>query len=137
MSDWSTFEEHSFLYLKEKYPQAKFEKLGEHDANKPDIKVFSSTGKEFCVETKMEKAQCGQFVLIANQSKCKFEYSVKNKYVINDDSQKIITHMDENFEIYKDAGTSGVDININTDIFYNWIKAYYKNKNVEYFITGE
>lgn len=140
MSTWEDFEVDCNDYLKEKFGQyATFEHIGGPDSTKPDILVNTISGNSFYIEAKDTPAQCGQFVLKANSSKRIFEYSSGNDNPINIYAEQIIHHMNENFEIFCDPGTSGEDIFMENqdDIFSSWIIRAYSRKGVKFFITNE
>lgn len=64
---------------------------------------------------------------------------MQNTTPLNDWSKMIMLHMNQSFDEYREAGTTGKDI-IFADaqkIFANWIIESYKRKNVMYFITND
>ena len=134
---WKEFEQECYNYLQKKYSNEEvlFIKLGEEDSTKPDILVSLSADEEFYIETKEAKAQCGQFVLLPNDSVSVFEYSPRNKSLLDTYSSSIIYHMNNRYNQYRNAGTRGVSIDLDQMIFVNWIKNYYGNKGVKFFIT--
>lgn len=77
INNWQKFEQMAVSYLKGKYGNF-FELKGESNSNTSDI-LFRKECNSFFIEVKMPEAQCGQFVLIPNKEKKKFEYSSKNK----------------------------------------------------------
>lgn len=136
MKGWEIFEINCYNYLVNEYGQfCEFEAFGKSDSTNPDILVKLPNKDNFFIETKEPNAQCGQFVLHPNEIEQEFIYSQKNKTKINKYSQEIINYMNNNFEDFLNAGTAGVDINVDSNICYNWIKTYYSLKNVKFFIT--
>lgn len=132
---WKDFENNCFEYLTNTYgTHCTFEKLGESDSTQADIKVITKN-ETFFIEVKEPKAQCGQFVLIPDIENNKFKFSSKNKSLENKYTDEIINHMDDNFDIFKDAGTKGANLIINQNIIDNWVIDYYTNKSVKFFIT--
>nr|WP_314740318.1 hypothetical protein [uncultured Haemophilus sp.] len=130
--DWKEFEIFCVNYLNNTYGN-NFEKKGESDSTESDI-LF--TGKlPFYIEAKMPHSQCGQFVLIPNKMEQKFDYSLKNKSKINSYAQEIMQFMSKNFTEYANLSTKGKIIPLSEAVFVNWIKEYYKNKDVKFFIT--
>lgn len=130
--DWKEFEIFCVNYLNNTYGN-KFAKKGESDSTESDI-LF--TGKEpFYIEAKMPHSQCGQFVLIPNKAEQKFDYSPRNKSEINLYTLEIIHFMSENFAEYSNLSTKGKIIPLPESVFVNWIKEYYKSKDVRFFIT--
>lgn len=139
MMVWEDFEVKCTDYLNTNFGNvAKFYRLGQSDSTVSDIRVITNTGKQFYIEAKLSPAQCGQFVLLPNFSARSFEYSKLNITPINQYSQQIIQYMNQYFDEFAQAGTSGKDIDISnrTEIFANWIIKFYKDKNVKYIITN-
>lgn len=133
---WQDFEVECYNHLRNTYGRAaRFEAYGQSDSTYPDILVISPKGFEFFIETKSSSAQCGQFVLIPDESRGVFNYSSRNHTQFFDCTQIIIDYMNENFETFINAGTAGEDICLNKEIFYNWIIEYYSSKGVKFFIT--
>lgn len=139
MTVWEDFEINCTKYLNKCFGEyAKFTHLGSSNSKVADIKV-ETKNKEFYIEAKHSPAQCGQFVLLPNIQEQKFVYSNKNILPLNEYSLKIINFMNGDFEKFKEAGTSGEDINFAncSDIFAEWIVTYYKSKGVKFFITND
>lgn len=139
MNVWEKFEEDCILLLIEQFGEyAKFTHQGKSDSTIPDIKVETKKNKKFYIEAKHSPAQCGQFVLLPNVETKKFEYSRLNSTDINEFSQIIINHMNNDFEKFKEAGTAGKTIEFENcrDIFNQWIIKTYKDKGVKFFITN-
>ena len=133
---WQDIENDCFEYLCNKYGNsAKFIPMGNHDSTRPDIQVIPPLKTSFYMETKSKNAQCGQFVLIPNETAEKFDYSKKNKTPVFSSTKIIIQHMDSNFESFFNAGTKGKPIELQVQHFYSWIIDYYSSKGVKYFIT--
>lgn len=140
MKKWEQFEIDSTNYLNKVYKNhAVFTRQGGADSTLPDIKVQTNSGKCYYIEAKHCPAQCGQFVLIPNLKTLTFDYSSKNESEINEYSEKIISFMNNDFETFKEAGTSGKAIIFDNDqnIFNAWIVDNYKSKGVKYIITND
>lgn len=139
MEAWEHFEYDCTSYLNGRYgDKASFIHQGSANSNVADIRCITNTGRIFYIEAKQCPAQCGQFVLMPNVTMRKFVYSSGNSLQLNEYSQSIIDHMNNDFDAYKDAGTSGKDIIFDgcNDVFINWVKRAYEKKKVEYFITN-
>lgn len=126
---WEINEKECFLYLTNNHGN-KFILEGLHNSNISDIKVKN---KNFYIEVKSIKSQCGQFVVLEENNE--FIYSNKNKTSINKYSDCIITYMNNNFHLFTNVTSKPIDIILDTNIFYSWVKNFYKLKNVKYFIT--
>lgn len=139
MAIWKDFENECTDYLNKQFGNyATFIHQGGSNSNDEDIKVTTKNKKEFYIEAKHSPAQCGQFVLIPNIETRKFNYSPLNVNKLNDSALKIITHMNEKFDEFKEAGTAGRTIEfVNSEqVFCDWIINAYKTKGVKYFITN-
>lgn len=139
MSTWEQFEIDCTNFLNEQCGEyAKFTHQGRSDSTVPDIKVETKKNKQFYIEAKHSPAQCGQFVLLPNVETRQFEYSRLNSTEINEFSQVIIDHMNNNFEEFKEAGTAGKNIDFYNcqNVFNSWIIKTYKDKGVKFFITN-
>lgn len=140
MSVWEDFEIRCTEYLNEVFGEyARFLLLGSSDSTVPDILVKPNKGTSFYIEAKHCPAQCGQFVLLPDVATRTFKYSRLNATRMNDHSQKIMTHMNNDFEVFKEAGTGGINIVLDDgdDTFAKWIIDTYKNNGVKYFITND
>lgn len=134
MSTWQNFEIDATKYLNDTYGNlATFTHEGGTDSTTPDILVELNNGKQFYIEAKCSKAQCGQFVLQPDVVTSTFKYTAKNP--INQYAEEIIDFMNNNFEAFKEAGTKGKDIEMDPSVFVNWITKIYKDKNVKFYIT--
>lgn len=139
MSTWEQFEIDCTNFLNEQCGEyAKFTHQGRSDSTVPDIKVETKKNKQFYIEAKHSPAQCGQFVLLPNVETRQFEYSRLNSTEINEFSQVIIDHMNNNFEEFKEAGTAGKNIDFDNcqNVFNSWIIKTYKDKGVKFFIIN-
>lgn len=139
MKNWEIFEEQCNEYLKNEFGEyAKFSLMGGSNSTVSDIKVETLTHKVFFIEGKHSPAQCGQFVLLPNLTTQSFEYSKLNETPINNYTRLIIDFMNNDFESFKDAGTSGkrIEIKNSSKIFSKWIIETYKHKNVRFFISN-
>lgn len=139
MAIWEDFEIQCTNHLNEKYyKNATFTHEGGSDSTVPDIRVNTKSGKVFFIDAKHSPAQCGQFVLLPDIPTRSFIYSPLNSNRINVYAQKIMDHMNTQFEEFKEAGTAGKDIIMSkgSDIFSNWIIQAYQAKGTRYFITN-
>lgn len=140
MPRWKDFEEAATEYLNDYFDDvAEFILEGGENSNVADIKVECYNGDSFYIEAKATPAQCGQFVLIPDREKRIFVFSSKNNTKLIPSAQRIIDHMNENFDIYTEAGTTGVSIDLGDggDTFAQWIVSSYRSKDVRFFITND
>ena len=139
MSTWETFEIQCTDYLQNKFgAYAKFNHKGGSDSTIPDILVETNTGKSFYIEVKHSPAQCGQFVLLPDLNTRTFQYSDKNITPCNEQANRITAYMNQYFDEFREAGTTGKEIDIpdKKNIFSNWIITTYGAKGVKFFITN-
>jgi len=137
---WEEFEVDCVNYLRKIFGNsATFDHQGKSNSTIPDIEVITNKNKQFYIEVKLSPAQCGQFVLFANESTRTFTYSARNKSLLNQHSQKIIDFMNNNFTRFLNAGTAGeeIDIDDHEELFANWIIDKYQKMNVKYIITND
>lgn len=139
MKIWEEFEIKCTNYLNQTFgTYATFTHQGGPNSTIPDILVETSSGNSFYMEAKHSPAQCGQFVLLPNIETETFEYSKQNVSRINTYAKMIIQHMNKSFDEFREAGTSGKEINMQngSDIFSNWIIQTYQDKRTRFFITN-
>ena len=139
MTNWKEFEEQCTNYLNQEFCDfATFIPMGSSDSTVSDILVKTNTNKTFYIEVKHSPAQCGQFVLLPDIKTQKFVYSSDNKNENNQFAKQIITFMNKDFNVFKEAGTAGKEISFNNckNIFSDWIKLIYTKKNVKFFISN-
>lgn len=137
MENWKICEKECFEYLKKNFASEKFtfEADGGSDSTKSDILLKKNGIECFYIETKMNQAQSGQFVVLQNDEKKIFLYSPRNQYPENEQSRQIIEKMNERFDYYKNPGTKGIKLDLDKFYFYDWIfHNYTDNKNAKYFI---
>lgn len=135
MASWQNFELECYNYLNKTYGNiCDFKYWGKSDSTKSDIMV-TTQDDVFYIEVKESTAQSGQFVLIPDKDKKEFIFSNKNKTKPNEFTNIITESMNTDFDRFNDAGTAGQKININKNIFSQWIIDYYKAKNVKFIIT--
>lgn len=140
MEKWEEFEIQCTNYLNDKFGYyADFFHQGGADSTVPDILVKTKKGKTFYIDAKLSPAQCGQFVLLPDLETHTFEYSPKNANRINRYAKMIINHMNQDFDTFREAGTTGKEISMPNgyDIFAGWIVQTYQDKGVEFFITND
>jgi hypothetical protein len=139
MNPGEAFEIRCYEYLKKAYENrnAIFERKGGMDSTTSDIAVIKNQEVDFYIEAKDATAQSGQFVLIPDVESQTFKFSPLNHSEPNEMTDIIINYMNQNFDKFNHAGTSGEQIDIDTNVFSGWIVNHYKDKNVKYFISYE
>lgn len=140
MAIWQDFELECTDYLNDAFGDyAAFYHEGGADSTVPDIRVKTNTNRVFYIDAKHCPAQCGQFVLLPNILTRTFEYSSLNANRINAHAIEIIEFMNRDFDEFRDAGTTGKEINMQngSQIFADWIIQIYKEKGARLFITND
>lgn len=132
---WQEFEIFCLNYLTRIFGNY-FSSRGGSDSTHSDIE-YSSERINFAIECKMPHSQSGQFVLIPNEEYKIFDFSKKNKTSRTlDGTEEIITYVNEHFDEFSSPGTKGVDLQMDPSVYERWIKAMYRQKNVEYIMTS-
>ena len=128
------FELESLAYLESRYNKNGIEFIHHDttDSTGSDIEVVKNGRSIFFIEAKDTAAQSGQFVLLPNDTTRSFIFSPRNKSVPNEMTQIMIEYMNADYDRFNAAGTAGEALNINPDVFTNWIIGHYKEKNVKY-----
>ncbi len=131
------FEIRCYEYLKQMYrtKETDFYREGGMDSTKSDIAAIKNGKVDFYIEAKDTYAQSGQFVLLPDEETETFIFSPKNQSEPNEMTDIIIDYMNNDFHRFNNAGTAGQQLDINTDIFADWIIEHYKDKNVKYVIS--
>ncbi len=131
------FETKCYEYLKKFYRTSNtdFYHEGGMDSTKSDIAVIKNGKVDFYIEAKDSLAQSGQFVLLPNEDTETFVFSPRNKSEPIETTDIIIEYMNSDFHRFNNAGTSGESIDININVFADWIIEHYKDKNVKYVIS--
>lgn len=137
MKPGEQFELFCYEYLQNTYKnkETHFYHEGGMDSTKSDIAVIKNGQIDFYIEAKDALAQSGQFVLFPDEDKKVFIFSRRNRSKPNEMTDIIIEYMNSNFCRFNNAGTAGKSLDIDTDVFADWIIEYYKSKNVKYVIS--
>lgn len=135
---WKINERLCAQYLNKNFGTAsvRFEQRGESDSTESDILIIKNNIKACYIEAKMEKAQCGQFVLFPNEENRTFEYSSRNHpNEPSNQATEIIAEMNRNFDKYH-VPSGNNDLDMDKNLFYDWIINHYSQHEVEYFIVS-
>lgn len=133
---WQLFEEHCLNYLQGKFGMyGNFALAGGVDSTASDIAVTLSNGVKFFIEVKEDNAQCSQFVLIPDMQSREFIYSRRNKLPMNPFTKHIMIYMNNHFDEFSQAGTSGKRIDPFLAASAGHIRYQHMMKGVEFFIT--
>ncbi|MEF9985439.1 MAG: hypothetical protein RR201_01555 [Malacoplasma sp.] len=136
MKNWKNFEDDVASFFDEmlKDYSIAINKLGASDSTMSDVEIIlKNNDKKFYIETKMPSSQTSQFVVDIENDK--FIYGAKNKFVSNEFSYRIIIFLNENYNLYKNVGQTGMFVPIPDDLAFGFIISNMKNKNVEFIIS--
>lgn len=134
---WKDFEDECVAFLQTTYGHLGhlFEKHGESVSGESDILVTTKNGQSFYIEAKEPVAQSGQFVALPDNGK--FIFSAQNKDHANVYSREILDFMNDDYAVYSNPGTKGIDLPLPGKLMISWIKTHYNNKKVQFFITKD
>lgn len=137
MKPGEQFELFCYEYLKKFYKtkETDFYHEGGMNSTTSDIAAIKNGKINFYIEAKDAAAQSGQFVLLPDKEREVFIFSPRNRSKPNKMTDIIIDYMNRDFQRFNSAGTTGQSLDINTDVFANWIIEHYKNKKVKYVIS--
>lgn len=137
MKKWKQLEENVFYWLNKNFSSVcNFELKGKSDATTSDILVTNKTTNScYYIEIKSEISQAGQFVVIYDEVNKLFYWSSANKSENNIHSQKIINFMNEYKDEFKKVSEQNLLININNETCFEWVKDFYNQKKVKFFIV--
>jgi hypothetical protein len=137
MKIWQKNEIECYNFLKEKYnyKEIVFSRNGGSNSAKNDIDVLKENQLMFSIEVKSLISQSGQFVV--NSFDKKFIYSKLNKKEIDEESKSIINHLNANHEKYGKVTNKAIQISINEELSFAWIKNYYSRKKAYFIITKD
>ena len=109
------------------------ENTGGSDSFKPDIIVSNKSEKsKVFIEVKSNIAQCGQFVVL-DENKT-FLFSNENK-TLQSNANNIISFMNKHYSTFSQSSTSGIELNLKKEIFYQWVKNFFIQKKVNFIAT--
>ncbi len=134
MKNWQIFEIDCLKFLKTENKNIVYIAKGDSDSTSSDIEVIDEDGSKYYIEAKMNKSQCGQFVLLKDDEN-KFYFSDKNKLKINKYSKLIIDYI--NIKGLGFINKKTIPLDISEDVISNYILKHYEEKNVKYIITKD
>ncbi|MCT4508830.1 MAG: hypothetical protein N4A48_08725 [Tepidibacter sp.] len=136
MKNWRLFEDSCVEYLNRTYGNytTKFVGTGKSNSTNSDIRVIKDDETLFNIEAKMANSQSGQFVLIDDGNK--FIFSDRNKSQANKFTKIILHYINTYYNTFKSVSSKSIPIDLDTSIFAEWIKDYYKSKDVSFIITS-
>lgn len=137
MKNWEQFEIEACIFLEETYGNEYCEFIGRGgaDSTTPDIEFYKNGEFQFYIEAKSDQSQGGQFVLHPDITNKEFIFSNLNKTPKNKAADIIIEYMNYYFDDFNNAGTAGLELNMDELIYLKWLEHFYKSKNVKYFIS--
>ena len=137
MKPGEQFELESLEYLRKNYGEDGIEFIHHNtaDSTGSDIEVIINGHSMFFIEAKDTAAQSGQFVLLPDDATKTFIFSPRNKSLPNEMTELMIAYMNEDYDRFNAAGTAGEVLDIDPDVFTQWIIGHYREKKVKYVIS--
>lgn len=137
MKKWQQFEKKcfNFLYNQCSHTNISLELKGNYNSTCSDILV----NNDRYIEIKMSRSHCGQFSVVPDVNCKTFHQSKLNTPQTNTQlaiSQYIIDFVSKDYPFNNQPKQYGF-INTNQEILFKWIEEHYKNKNVNWIITGK
>jgi hypothetical protein len=132
MKNWEKFEVESEEFLKKILEKGSFQVLrkGGTNSNETDIEIIKDGKPISKLEVKLSPSQSGQIVVFQEEGKFK-PSKTNNKY-----SLQIIDELNSK-KYLENLGLKPVlDIQLNSELIFNWIKYHYKAKGVTHLITS-
>lgn len=128
---WKKTENEIFNEISKKYSnyEVKFTPCGDSDSTQSDIFVEKNNGTNFYIEIKSDNSQAAQFVIIQNKNNS-WIFSPRNKSTETKSCTSIITSI--NNKSIENFSTARTDLVIDSNIMFQWIIDFYKEKNVEF-----
>lgn len=136
MSNWEDFEQKCCSYLNENYgsKDIRFELNGGSDSTAPDIKVCINGVNVFNMEVKSGVAQSGQFVVLNENGRLVFSPRNRSKECY---AKPFIDYMNDHYNLYNTPTTASEELDMDPDVYNNWIINHYKHKKAKFVITGD
>lgn len=137
MKKWEKLEENVLSWLNKNFSYiCHFEISGKSDSTVSDILVTNKiTNSQYYIEVKSKISQAGQFVVVYDKKNKLFYWSNLNKSNNNCYSQEIINYMNKYKYLFKDVTEKNLLVNINKKLCFDWIKEFYNQKNVKFFVV--
>lgn len=137
MKKWQQFEKKcfNFLYNQCSHTNISLELKGNYNSTCSDILV----NNDRYIEIKMSRSHCGQFSVVPDVNCKTFRQSKLNTPQTSTQlaiSQYIIDFVSKDYPFNNQPKQYGF-INTNQEILFKWIDEHYKNKNVNWIITGK
>lgn len=136
MADWELFELECSKYLDDYFIKSpfSFKSSGGANSTTSDISVFNNKNQNiFNIEAKLSPCQSGQFVIAVKKGE--FVLSPRNKFN-NSFSNIILDFLNKDFENYNKVEQKALNIDIEEEYMFGWIKEHYKYKNSLFVITS-
>jgi len=134
LQKWEIFQDEATDFLNN-YFNANFSMDGGLDATTSYITVRKSINTITTIEAKFGSTQAGQVVLTSEGNK--FSFCDKSKNESNKYTQEIIKYLNSNYSSFAGTNTANIHVDISGTILFNWVKAIYEDKNVEWIISSQ
>jgi len=134
LQKWEVFQDEATDFLNN-YFNANFTMDGGFDATTSYITVSKGTQDITTIEAKFGSTQAGQIVLEKLDNK--FVFCEKSKNYENKYTHEIIKYINNNYSLFDGTNTASIHVDISPIILFNWLKAVYEHKNVQWIISSK
>ena len=134
LQKWEIFQDEATDFL-DNYFNANFTMEGGFDSTTSHITVRNINQVITTIEAKFGSTQAGQIVLLSDGSK--FSFCDKSKNDSNSYTQEIIKYLNSNYASFAGVNTASIHVDISDTTLFNWVKAIYLEKNVEWIISSK
>jgi hypothetical protein len=133
LQKWEIFQDEATDFLNN-YFNANFSMEGGLDATTSYITVRQSLRLLTTIEAKFGPTQAGQIVIESLNNK--FIFCDKSKNDSNTYTDKIIKYLNSKYSSFAGTNTASIHVDISKEVLFNWVKAIYDEKGVEWIISS-
>ena len=137
LTEWQQFERNVTKFLEDinENNNIKVNYKGNSNSKTIDIEILKNKSLLLNIEVKMPISQIGQFVIIDNQEKNRFELSTRlhENNILR--TEKILELINLNYLKYNSTSRAGQEVECSKKVKNDSIKEYLKLKNINYIIS--
>ena len=133
LQKWEVFQNEATEFLSD-YFDIDCSMEGGFDSTTSEITARKEDKVLTTIEAKFCPAQAGQIVLLSDGTK--FTFSDKSKNSSNVYTQEIIKYLNSDYSSFSGTNSATIPVNMSYSILFNWIKAIYSEKNIEWVIAS-
>ncbi|MBH52579.1 MAG: hypothetical protein CL785_05475 [Chloroflexi bacterium] len=131
---WKDTEQKAVDFIKNKIKNNNIEIIpkGGSNSNDPDILIYKNNKFLFNVEIKENISQIGQFTILKKDN-----YYAFGETRVTDSKNKILHHINSNFDYYNHIDSAGTNVKCNIELMYEYLLEELTIKNIKYLITPD